>query len=104
MFTRSEPEWSHHRYPSPFCSVPALVPALINASYETSIWDRDFENGFAGLTVYCEHGKRGSERECQFFITTNAMMPWPDKKHTTSQCVLSGLEMVHAIENVVRGH
>lgn len=35
----------------------------------------------------------------QFFITTNAT-PWLDKKHTIFGRVLSGLETVHAIENV----
>ena len=35
----------------------------------------------------------------QFFITTNAT-PWLDKKHTIFGRVLSGLEVVHAIENV----
>ena len=35
----------------------------------------------------------------QFFITTNATT-WLDKKHTIFGRVLSGLETVHAIENV----
>ena len=35
----------------------------------------------------------------QFFITTTAT-PWLDKKHTIFGRVLSGLEVVHAIENV----
>ena len=35
----------------------------------------------------------------QFFITTNAT-PWLDKKHTIFGRLLSGLETVHAIENV----
>ena len=35
----------------------------------------------------------------QFFITTNAT-PWLDKKHTIFGRVLSGLEVVHTIENV----
>ena len=35
----------------------------------------------------------------QFFITTTAT-PWLDKKHTIFGRVLSGLEVVHSIENV----
>lgn len=35
----------------------------------------------------------------QFFITTTAT-PWLDRKHTIFGRVLSGLEVVHAIENV----
>jgi peptidylprolyl isomerase domain and WD repeat-containing protein 1 len=35
----------------------------------------------------------------QFFITTTAT-PWLDGKHTIFGRVLSGLEVVHAIENV----
>lgn len=35
----------------------------------------------------------------QFFITTNAT-PWLDKKHTIFGRVISGLEVVHTIENV----
>lgn len=35
----------------------------------------------------------------QFFITTTAT-PWLDKKHTIFGRVFSGLEVVHAIENV----
>jgi peptidylprolyl isomerase domain and WD repeat-containing protein 1 len=35
----------------------------------------------------------------QFFITTTAT-PWLDKKHTIFGRVLSGLEVIHAIENV----
>lgn len=35
----------------------------------------------------------------QFFITTTTT-PWLDKKHTIFGRVISGLEVVHAIENV----
>ena len=35
----------------------------------------------------------------QFFITTTAT-PWLDKKHTIFGRALSGLEVIHAIENV----
>lgn len=35
----------------------------------------------------------------QFFITTTAT-PWLDKKHTIFGRVLSGLEVIHTIENV----
>ena len=35
----------------------------------------------------------------QFFITTNAT-PWLDRKHTIFGRALSGLETIHAIENV----
>jgi peptidylprolyl isomerase domain and WD repeat-containing protein 1 len=35
----------------------------------------------------------------QFFITTTTT-PWLDKKHTIFGRVLSGLEVVHSIENV----
>jgi peptidylprolyl isomerase domain and WD repeat-containing protein 1 len=34
-----------------------------------------------------------------FFITTT-VTPWLDKKHTRFRWVLSGLEVVHAIENI----
>ena len=35
----------------------------------------------------------------QFFITTTTT-PWLDKKHTIFGRVISGLEVIHAIENV----
>jgi len=35
----------------------------------------------------------------QFFITTT-VTPWLDNKHTVFGRVISGLEVVHAIENV----
>ncbi|KAH9922857.1 uncharacterized protein BXZ73DRAFT_91570 [Epithele typhae] len=71
----------------------------------TSIWGREFEDEFSDelrhdrpYTVSMANAGPGTNGS-QFFITTNAT-PWLDNKHTIFGRVLSGLEVVHAIENV----
>ncbi|EMD39875.1 hypothetical protein CERSUDRAFT_112125 [Gelatoporia subvermispora B] len=71
----------------------------------TSIWGDEFEDEFTDelkhdrpYTVSMANAGPGTNGS-QFFITTNAT-PWLDKKHTIFGRVLSGLEVVHAIENV----
>ncbi|KAI5896714.1 uncharacterized protein SCHCODRAFT_02615627 [Schizophyllum commune H4-8] len=71
----------------------------------TSIWGREFEDEFSEelkhdrpYTVSMANAGPGTNGS-QFFITTTAT-PWLDKKHTIFGRVLSGLEVVHAIENV----
>ncbi|TFK24943.1 peptidyl-prolyl cis-trans isomerase [Coprinopsis marcescibilis] len=71
----------------------------------TSIWGREFEDEFSDdlkhdrpYTVSMANAGPGTNGS-QFFITTTAT-PWLDKKHTIFGRVLSGLEVVHAIENV----
>ncbi|KAL0961213.1 hypothetical protein HGRIS_006180 [Hohenbuehelia grisea] len=71
----------------------------------TSIWGNEFEDEFSDdlkhdrpYTVSMANAGPGTNGS-QFFITTNAT-PWLDKKHTIFGRVLSGLEVVHAIENV----
>ncbi|KAH9179134.1 hypothetical protein EDB89DRAFT_2111335 [Lactarius sanguifluus] len=71
----------------------------------TSIWDRDFEDEFSDDLKHdrpyaVSMANAGPNTNgSQFFITTNAT-PWLDKKHTIFGRLLSGLETVHAIENV----
>ncbi|KII90601.1 hypothetical protein PLICRDRAFT_52327 [Plicaturopsis crispa FD-325 SS-3] len=71
----------------------------------TSIWGREFEDEFSDdlkhdrpYTVSMANAGPGTNGS-QFFITTTAT-PWLDRKHTIFGRVLSGLEVVHAIENV----
>ncbi|KAG2009572.1 peptidyl-prolyl cis-trans isomerase [Coprinopsis cinerea AmutBmut pab1-1] len=71
----------------------------------TSIWGKEFEDEFSDdlkhdrpYTVSMANAGPGTNGS-QFFITTTAT-PWLDKKHTIFGRVLSGLEVVHAIENV----
>lgn len=71
----------------------------------TSIWGDEFEDEFSDdlhhdrpYTVSMANAGPGTNGS-QFFITTNAT-PWLDNKHTIFGRALSGLEVVHAIENV----
>ncbi|KAI0729627.1 hypothetical protein C8Q72DRAFT_305106 [Fomitopsis betulina] len=71
----------------------------------TSIWGDEFEDEFSDdlkhdrpYTVSMANAGPNTNGS-QFFITTTAT-PWLDKKHTIFGRVLSGLEVVHAIENV----
>ncbi|KAI0789736.1 peptidyl-prolyl cis-trans isomerase [Abortiporus biennis] len=71
----------------------------------TSIWGREFEDEFSDdlkhdrpYTVSMANAGPNTNGS-QFFITTTAT-PWLDKKHTVFGRVLSGLEVVHTIENV----
>ncbi|KAF8645189.1 hypothetical protein AX16_008016 [Volvariella volvacea WC 439] len=70
-----------------------------------SIWGKDFEDEFSEdlkhdrpYTVSMANAGPGTNGS-QFFITTTAT-PWLDKKHTIFGRALSGLEVIHAIENV----
>ncbi|CAL1712579.1 unnamed protein product [Somion occarium] len=71
----------------------------------TSIWGHEFEDEFSDdlkhdrpYTVSMANAGPNTNGS-QFFITTTAT-PWLDKKHTIFGRVLSGLEVVHNIENV----
>ncbi|EIN12739.1 peptidyl-prolyl cis-trans isomerase [Punctularia strigosozonata HHB-11173 SS5] len=71
----------------------------------TSIWGHEFEDEFSDdlkhdrpYAVSMANAGPGTNGS-QFFITTNAT-PWLDRKHTIFGRVLSGMETVHAIENV----
>ncbi|KAK2465315.1 hypothetical protein APHAL10511_002669 [Amanita phalloides] len=71
----------------------------------TSIWGKEFEDELSDqlrhdrpYTVSMANAGANTNGS-QFFITTIAT-PWLDKKHTIFGRVLSGLEVVHAIENV----
>ncbi|KAF8133869.1 hypothetical protein EV363DRAFT_1430397 [Boletus edulis] len=71
----------------------------------TSIWGGEFEDEFSDelkhdrpYTVSMANAGPNTNGS-QFFITTTAT-PWLDKKHTIFGRVFSGLEVIHAIENV----
>jgi peptidylprolyl isomerase domain and WD repeat-containing protein 1 len=87
-----------------------------------SIWGREFEDEFSddlkhdrsdvlptGTFIFSSFYPRPytvsmanagpNTNGSQFFITTTAT-PWLDKKHTIFGRVLSGLEVIHTIENV----
>ncbi|KAJ7134653.1 hypothetical protein C8R44DRAFT_870261 [Mycena epipterygia] len=71
----------------------------------TSIWGREFEDEFSDelrhdrpYTVSMANAGPNTNGS-QFFITTTTT-PWLDKKHTIFGRVISGLEVVHVIENV----
>ncbi|KZW01557.1 peptidyl-prolyl cis-trans isomerase [Exidia glandulosa HHB12029] len=75
----------------------------------TSIWGREFEDEFSdslkhdrAYTVSMANAGAGTNGS-QFFITTTAT-PWLDRKHTIFGRVFSGIEVVHAIENVRTNH
>ncbi|KAJ7863081.1 hypothetical protein B0H14DRAFT_2739235 [Mycena olivaceomarginata] len=57
----------------------------------SSIWGREFEDEFSDELRH--------DRPYTFFITTTTT-PWLDNKHTIFGRVISGLEVVHEIENV----
>jgi peptidylprolyl isomerase domain and WD repeat-containing protein 1 len=88
----------------------------------TSIWGRDFEDEFSDDLKHDRYARRQfiavplahllsspytlsmanagpNTNGSQFFITTTATS-WLDKKHTIFGRVFSGLEVIHAIENV----
>ncbi|KAJ6559163.1 hypothetical protein DFH09DRAFT_1036533 [Mycena vulgaris] len=71
----------------------------------SSIWGREFEDEFSDelrhdrpYTVSMANAGPNTNGS-QFFITTTTT-PWLDKKHTIFGRVISGLEVVHVIENV----
>ncbi|KAF8147325.1 hypothetical protein K438DRAFT_1626382 [Mycena galopus ATCC 62051] len=71
----------------------------------TSIWGREFEDEFSDelrhdrpYTVSMANAGPNTNAS-QFFITTTTT-PWLDKKHTIFGRLISGLEVVHEIENV----
>ncbi|EJD50595.1 hypothetical protein AURDEDRAFT_135422 [Auricularia subglabra TFB-10046 SS5] len=75
----------------------------------TSIWGKEFEDEFSeslkhdrAYTVSMANAGPGTNGS-QFFITTTAT-PWLDRKHTIFGRVFSGLEVIHAIENVRTNH
>ncbi|KAJ7044161.1 hypothetical protein C8F04DRAFT_691246 [Mycena alexandri] len=75
----------------------------------TSIWGREFEDEFSDelrhdrpYTVSMANAGPNTNGS-QFFITTTTT-PWLDNKHTIFGRVISGLEVVHEIENVKKSH
>ncbi|KAG1824167.1 hypothetical protein EV424DRAFT_1605397 [Suillus variegatus] len=87
--------------PSPFGFIRTGFTLLViqtgdplgNGTGGTSIWDREFEDEFSPDL------KHDHPYTISFFITTTAT-PWLDKKHTIFGCAISGLEVIHNIENV----
>ncbi|KAJ7935674.1 hypothetical protein B0H13DRAFT_1949159 [Mycena leptocephala] len=75
----------------------------------TSIWGREFEDEFSDelrhdrpYTVSMANAGANTNGS-QFFITTTTT-PWLDNKHTIFGRVISGLEVIHEIENVKRSN
>ncbi|CAK5270185.1 unnamed protein product [Mycena citricolor] len=75
----------------------------------TSIWGREFEDEFSEdlkhdrpYTVSMANAGPNTNGS-QFFITTT-LTPWLDRKHTIFGRVISGLEVLHNIENVKTSH
>ncbi|KAJ7175893.1 hypothetical protein C8R46DRAFT_1249879 [Mycena filopes] len=75
----------------------------------TSIWGREFEDEFSNelrhdrpYTVSMANAGPNTNGS-QFFITTTTT-PWLDNKHTIFGRVISGLEVVHEIENVKKSN
>ncbi|KAG1838246.1 hypothetical protein C8R48DRAFT_838656 [Suillus tomentosus] len=85
--------------------IPVTGDPLGDGTGGTSIWDREFEDEFSPdlkhdhpYTISMANAGPNTNGS-QFFITTTAT-PWLDKKHTIFGRAISGLEVIHNIENV----